>query len=268
MTYGEYLRQRGTYPQCSGKLEAGRPLSRCETSLPGDPVFALIGDSHADHLFPGVASSSPSNWLLLSESGCPPLLGVTIPTSMWREKCAELNDVANHIATELTSVSTVVLAFRGLGYTAVASVQAVDRSDLSDAPAIFAYGLERELELLEGANRRVVLFLDVPNLDFWPAECIDIRPFRLEPQPLKPCVIAKNRAVAAQADYRRIASRLASRHPGTLVYDPFPVFCDDQWCHATSNGRLLYRDTNHLTMLGSRVVAADFVSWFERNNAI
>src|SRR5258708_9765381 len=43
---------------CSGPLARGNNLAYCATSKPGAPVAAILGDSHAEHLFPGIADGS------------------------------------------------------------------------------------------------------------------------------------------------------------------------------------------------------------------
>src|SRR5207245_6926352 len=108
------------------------------------------------------------------------------------------------------------------------------------------------------------LFIDVPELDFDPSDCVDIRPFRLTAKTIRPaCSVSKTKVLAQQAEYRGIAERLARTHPRTRAYDPLPVFCDEQWCDAAGDGELFYRDRHHLTLSGSRRVAAAFVKWLD-----
>ncbi len=57
-------------------------------------------------------------------------------------------------------------------------------------------------------------------------------------------------------------SEVAGRR-GFLTYDPIAVFCDDGVCRMRKDGRFLYRDSNHLSIHGSRVVADDLRRFVE-----
>ena len=263
----EYFLLRGSYQQCSGALAAAKSFWRCEMSRAGEPAIALVGDSHADHLFPGIAAASGADWLLLSQPGCPPVQGVRVHPPGATDTCFDSNDLTGRLVTAMPSVKTVVLAFRGAAYTGVSRQMALEpangtaRADVDD---LLAYGLDRELQLLEAAGRQVVIVLAVPDLEFDPAACVDLRSFRLVQQPRRNCVVSRSSAAAKQFRYRAIVSRLAAAHPEVRVYDLFPVLCDERWCYGSRGDELLYRDNNHLNISGSRLVAADFVRWLDR----
>jgi hypothetical protein len=42
------------------------------------------------------------------------------------------------------------------------------------------------------------------------------------------------------------------------TFDPLPFLCDDQWCYAVKDGKVLYSDHQHLTLDGSMFFADKF----------
>ena len=64
----------------------------------------------------------------------------------------------------------------------------------------------------------------------------------------------------AEAQIERTASlelalALAETNDSFEVFDPQPIFCTGEDCRLTLDGRMLYRDGNHLTAYGARQVA-------------
>lgn len=94
-----------------------KKISWCLQNKEGQPQKVVWGDSHAEHLFPGILKMDKEhNWLLLEQSGCPPLLDVA---SYWKgssDTCKEANDLILKTIIETPSIDTVVLASLGPFY--------------------------------------------------------------------------------------------------------------------------------------------------------
>src|SRR6185295_3323289 len=70
-------------------------------------------------------------------------------------------------------------------------------------PTLFEEGLSRTIERLQQAGKEVVLFIDVPELDFRPETCVDARPFRIVGARVRtPCSVPRPQVNARQASYR------------------------------------------------------------------
>ena len=92
-----------------------------------------------------------------------------------------------------------------------------------------------------------------------PAHCIERGGWS---QP-RDCTVSRASYLERQRSMRAfVQSELAGR-PGFLSYDPIDVFCDDRVCRMRKDGRFLYRDSNHLSIHGSRVVANDLRRFVE-----
>ena len=55
--------------------------------------------------------------------------------------------------------------------------------------------------------------------------------------------------------YRQHVARVAAQVPALGVVDPLPVFCDAAQCAGIRDGRLLYADDNHISLVGAGKLA-------------
>jgi hypothetical protein len=119
-------------------------------------------------------------------------------------------------------------------------------------------GLRRTINTLTSAGKRVELIIDVPEMAWNPQQCVD-RKWKLRPK--LDCAMPRTLIMARQADYRAIIARIAADTPGLKVFDPLPVLCDATQCPMIRDKQLLYRDSHHLTLAGSALVAGAFATW-------
>jgi len=270
----------GEFPACSGAFARGRPLSWCYTAMPGEPEIAIFGDSHAYYLFPGFADvyrQRGINVLVIGETACPPLANVRSYPKGSVDQCVAANSLALQLLAASRTVKTVVLASLGPYYFSGTSF-AADHSGVFDAAnwalepvdgrrgeteaATFARGLSDAVSQLEAAGKRVVLFIDVPELDFRPEACVDVRPIRPSGSRVRtPCGVERSRVVERQSAYRALIAQVAAAHPKVRVFDSLTVLCDGGLCSAWDGHRLLYRDSHHVSVYGSERLASRFGPW-------
>ncbi|HYU79304.1 MAG TPA: SGNH hydrolase domain-containing protein, partial [Vicinamibacterales bacterium] len=55
-----------------------------------------------------------------------------------------------------------------------------------------------------------------------------------------------------------ILSAVQAQWPSLQMLDPIPYLCNQHLCAGLSGNQLLYVDSNHLSLAGSRLVAAGF----------
>ena len=254
---------RVRYPECAGPLEPAKSLYFCRTSRSGNPTAAVFGDSHADHLFPGLAAASSAdgaNWLLIGQPGCPPLSGVRIGKA--GNTCAEATALALGLLSSSPSIETVLLASLGSFYFsehAVPMAPLAAESSTSSQKDLFREGYSQTISLLERKGKSVALVIDVPGLSFMPNTCRPGPLFRRTIQ--EPCAVPRDTIDAREADYRDLIQQLVGRYPRLRVFDPRQYLCDARLCYVMRDGRLLYRDTNHLSLAGSEYLAGHLLSW-------
>ena len=94
---------------------------------------------------------------------------------------------------------------------------------------------------------KVVLMMDTPDFGFDPALCVyetklnDVR-----------CDISLEQHNGDQAIYRALFVAIA-KHPNVELVDISDAICNKNTCSMLSEGRLLYRDNDHLNLIGSQL---------------
>ena len=235
--------------------------------------IAVFGDSHAEVIFAGLAERDASRPLFLTgRKGCAPIVQPQPIADRLAEICRRSALLAHATILSDTSIGTVLLVSRGPAYLAGAGfgvdtqrpvVPVALRAVRSDSLALeraFDAGLERSIRSFIDAGKRVILLVGVPEIGFMPEECLIGRPFGLR-EVRSPCAVTRAAVDHRNRRYRRLVGALAARIPQLEVFDAQPLFCDGALCHAERGQRLLYQDGNHLSILGSRLVAAQLVSF-------
>ena len=268
----KFAQQLPQFPACSAGARAAMPdLGYCLQGSTRPPTAAILGDSHAYHVFYGVAPlDTRREWLMAGNSSCPPLLGIHVKGP--RTDCKQMSATAIRAVADNPAIQTVVLAFLGSyaieplsvdglpndrGAAATVEMQNTLQPTPSNAEMMFR-GLDRSITTLENARKRIVLFVDVPSLPFQPADCVD-RPFIK--RTLERCSVSRAAMLEQQATLRTVVQRLAQAHPALRTFDPLVSLCDGDTCAIKRGDMLVYRDGDHLSLRGSAFVAGHFLAW-------
>lgn len=251
------------------EAEMPRGLMTCLQSRHGKTSAVIFGDSHADHLFDGIAEQDAGrNWAVLAQASCPPLSGVTVKVQ--RDGCGNTPDLVLDRLANDPAVQEVVLSFYG-SYAAVTNFAAghTDRGPAQftltslRAPGaskaeVMALGLDATVDRLVKAGKRVAIVLDVPEIPFQPRDCV-ARP--LMQAAVADCSVSRSVIVGRQSAQRAAAAAVARRFPGVRVFDSLDVLCDGDRCAIDGEGGLLFKDSHHLSRRGSRLVGGAFLAW-------
>ncbi len=216
-------------------------------------TVAVFGDSHAAAAFVGIAENlkaSSINTLLLSGAGCPYLLGASVgDTEQIRAQCADNTKRAISILLSDKNIKKVFILTRGPVY--VAGKNYNQKWMVFKKPQLsfddYVAGLQKTVNVLHNGGKKVYYITENPELDFNPKACI-LRPFRFS-QPV--CSLAKKKVMLYQDEYLQ---RLKSLNNVTVI-NLLNKFCPNAECKLFHNDKLLYRDTDHLSLDGSRFQA-------------
>ncbi|WP_370873718.1 SGNH hydrolase domain-containing protein [Caulobacter ginsengisoli] len=76
--------------------------------------------------------------------------------------------------------------------------------------------------------------------------------------------------LARRRDFVAYLNALRARRQGFFLYDPFDPLCGSvgKVCTPVRNGRLIYRDSSHLTEEGSELLAPSFVAFLRDNGLV
>ncbi len=250
----------------------------CVVSSERPPTVVLLGDSHANHLYPGLAHEPAlGRQTVLSIGTCAPVDGLRM-TSL---KTGE-NPCANMLTQQQTAfldgviarephVSHALLAARWpdfdsqgrqldpeTGAVTAPMFEAIVAAERTSSPRDqYAAALERRVATLEKRRIVPILVLDSLILPFDVKACVP-GPFRATPAP---CAFPRTEVERRQEGFRRVARELAGRHPSLRVFDPLDGLCGPTTCAAVDGERLLLRDAHHLSANGSTRVAARLAAW-------
>jgi hypothetical protein len=200
-------------------------IRRCQQSKPGTDIsVAVIGDSHAEHLFLGLAEALPAEnivYYILNDA----LL-------MTNQDAAR---IVRHVAS--SNIKTVVV------------------SEFWSLRGVRDSGLSATLETLSLAGKTIFVTDDVPYFSFEPFGC-KYRKALLLPTD---CSMDAQRF---QRDYSLFYPTLLAtvrQVPRAHMLNTSRYFCGEATCDMTRDGHLLYRDRGHLNINGSRFLAEQIV---------
>ena len=242
------------------------------------PDVMLVGDSHADHLFFGLATRLGSRISNDTSPGCIPFFNVDRYDSRFAPgRCAQLmNDTLERFIDD-DAKKTIILStmgpvyldntpFRGKEPERVEGQNVIltNEPGISDRWLIFERGMRDTLARLTSApGKKVVFVIDVPELGVEERFCDvsgkSVQVFGKRVQVRSPdydqCRIPRAEFDERAMRYHQLVHDVVDDFPSVSVLDPTALFCDAEHCYGYEGQRRLYRDTDHLSEYGSYLVA-------------
>jgi len=228
------------FEECADSEIKSRALSwdgfvRCQQTSGDEAVeIAIIGDSHAEHLFFGLAGEVPDRevaYYILNEL---PILGGS----------QEMADIVQHVA-ETDSIRTVVVS-------AFWVRRGVPSGELRET-----------VDYLRAFDKRVVITNDIPTVEGITPEGCKTSLYIFGPRVCSWIDPNHESAAEISGTLKEIAD-----NTGADFVDTYGLFCIGLTCEmttqtSTQNGGevLLYRDPNHLNLSGSEFVAKALSQW-------
>jgi hypothetical protein len=219
---------RKTYYPCSDRAIQDNALewkgiTRCWQSKPGSQIdVALVGDSHAEHLFLGFAKALPEKNVVYYILDGLPIRSVN-----------GMDRIIDHVASD-PKIETVIV-------TAMWGKRGVPKNELVNT-----------LETFRSRGKAVFVTDDVPRFPFEAVAC----KYRRAPiLPFAQCSEKRELFDKAHATYYPELEAATEKVPGVQLLNTAEYFCDNSVCSMNNGDALLYRDYNHLNNVGSSLVA-------------
>lgn len=261
-------------PACINDLLRNTNVNYCLRARPDAPASAaILGDSHANMYYIGLSErlqKAGQNLSNFGKGGCVPFYGITGQGGARGggpgPQCEPImNDVVNLVLGD-RSIAKVILTSRDPFDGEQMSMEDMERTYLSIRDGtvperknfvhLYVPAMRDTVRKFLGAGKEVIFLLDIPLLDFDPQTCTRTRPLVLARTEIRPVCAMPRAQVDAKNRYYRETIRWALRDlPNVKILNPADVLCDDQWCWAMKDGRMLYRDREHYSEYGSRYVA-------------
>jgi hypothetical protein len=202
---------------------------------------ALIGDSHAWHLFTGLESyyqyKSKSVVNFYTE-GC---LWLSKSYSIDTQCRKKFDSILDQIY-KLNSVDTVILSH----YTPPHML--INQEYIENARIL--------IKVLIAHGKRVILMLDIPQLKNDPRDCIH-RPLQFWVNQNE-CLWPENYYEVDRSEYRAAVERAIEGLGNVRVFDVSKALCERGCRMKDENNAFLYQDNNHLNNAGSIFVSRSY----------
>ena len=194
-------------------------FQRCRQSQPNEPVtVAILGDSHAEHLFPGLAQALPSDNVAFY---------IDNPGHYFRGD-DRMNQIFDHLEANPT-IANIVVSVNWFGKGVAASE------------------MVESLRPLAEAGRHIFITDDNPTFAFGPFQCKYAQGLLLP----KSCDMPANSFWPIHDEYTSTLREVAAELPGAVVLETAKYFCSSDSCSMRTGDSVLFRDVNHLNELGT-----------------
>lgn len=207
-----------------------------------EPTVVLIGDSHAYHLVAGLTRyyhEHGGNLLMLGTRV--PFIGLPSGDDPYQQATPRMLELALNSASVQTVIFSTALKLHEGNPDGIATVQA----------------LRTTLQRFSAAGKQLVWVNDVPMLDFEPRSCIGRPGMGLAGAGVD-CTLPRATFDRNTAGHAAIVARLLKEFPQVKVFDTAAPLCDASRCHVMRDGKLMYRDTHHLSYDGDLYVASTY----------
>lgn len=215
--------------------------------------IAVIGDSHANRLYLGLAPDTRLAVANMGRGSCPPFLGVSIiGRDYFAHPCEPGDDEYLRYVKNDPRIGTIVIGARFVEYEN-ATMERGGRK------VSFSRAMGDTLDFLGASGKTIVVALDVPDLS---AACYkhEFPVWRARPSDARACTISAQGYLAQTRDVREA---VAGRNVG--VFDPTSLFCKNGRCGEIDDRSYLYVfDGNHLNALGTRRVGQALAAYLDR----
>ena len=193
----------------------------------------LIGDSHVGQWFPAVHKALDKlGWrlLVITKSACPMVDEPIFYARIGREytECSQWRDAAIERISDI-SPELVILGSASARFT---------RQQWTEGSA-------RVLARLSPASERITLLVDTPSLPFNGPACLMHHARR--PKWLPQFGACSAPAVSEHTDIKHWLQTTATRFPNVRLLDMNDHICPDGVCRAELDGRVVFRDNQHLS---------------------
>ena len=197
---------------------------QCKQSKQGEFDWLLLGDSHAEHLFLGLAEANPS---------------VNIAFYILDEKPYYGNEAFEDIFDEIATL--------GSPKTILLTMHYISRENNSEE---LVDGFSRTIEFLQNLGHRVILIGDIPAYNASPERC---KYGDTIGQATLHCSMPNNQFLLQLNYFEPLLLKLANKYnsPYIRIHE---ALCLSSTCSMKSDGVIFYRDNNHLNIPGSRLI--------------
>ena len=231
-----------------------------------DPKIAVFGDSHADVIAMSLNHSGES-FVLSSLGGCAPLIYVDVVRGNYgRDVCRSLTIKQLDFVKANPNIQEVILVGRWSLYTSgdyrsdmkgyFLDSSGSNSSSQITSREIFSEELRKTVEVYQKIGLKVSLVMQVPQQIYNPVEAITKTYLtgNKENKTLLQTPLAEH--LELQNFNRSIIGEIKISNPMLRIINLDDYFCDDSVCRMVNDNLVLYRDDDHLSLVGAHYISS------------
>jgi len=244
---------------------------------PRGPVkYALLGDSKAGALWPGVVrtSSAAGRWLLIGDNGPG---GGSVPILSDNRIFNPYRTVATSMVNAAVAnpdIRVVVIATSARAMFSLEHDYTIEDLPTSNNRDAVAAGLRNTVEKIVRARKKVVLVVDNPTLAH-PEDCLG----RITSIPVvnklfvaenENCRISLDRQLQLSQKYRSVLEDVRAVFTDDVaLFETAKYLCDDVtgYCGMRKDGRFLYGHTDHISDYAAGLIGKDLNAFLDANRS-
>jgi peptidoglycan/LPS O-acetylase OafA/YrhL len=231
--------------QYEGEFSEGEFISDffCIQSKRKPPTILLLGNSYANHLYPGLVQNSALSHHSILSFG-----------NYSIDKAALDLNPSSKIQKQKTLIDEIIRKTPSLKFILIAGIN----DNLSTQQMIIA---KERIDFIESRGIKVVVFKPHIVPEFLLKQCYS-RPLR---PAKKQCDFDNSFRNDIVASFEPFVNFISINDSKALFFDPNSIYCEKNRCSFIHNGLPLIRDLGHYTEYGSTEVASNFVNWAKLN---
>jgi peptidoglycan/LPS O-acetylase OafA/YrhL len=228
----------------------------CMMNKDENPTLLLVGNSYANHLYPGLANNpSFKHHTILSIGNCD--AAEPDKTGLDMKPLSSCDD--NDNLRQQRFVASIIEKSNSVKF---AIIDGLDRDPTQE----YILRVKKRIDFLEKNNIKVIVFTphlrllrDVLHHDI--RGCF-VRGFHKP----KNCDADISERIKLTERFRPLIQKLSISNPNVAFFDPNDLVCNKVKCSAIRNGMPLYRDlADHLSVYGSEELSNIFEKWARTN---
>lgn len=225
----------------------------CVLSKDENPSVILLGNSYANHLYPGLVSNPAlRSRTILSIGVCPPewVDSTELRDYSYSDPCSG--------SRQLHQMELIDDLIERTGTVRFAILDGLPKKPT----ARYIEAIRKRVEFLRTRAVKVIIFVPHVTPQYDTRECFT-RPLRAT---ARSCTVGVDRRNQLLRDFAPLIDEISRTEPDVVFFDQNAMLCDQTKCSFLRNGLPLFRDEyHHYSEYGSQQVTAVFVAWAKKH---
>lgn len=250
------------HKQCMDTYGLKGFIRYCNSTSSEKAKIALIGDSHARALYDGLSYMLKKNDHNLLNLGGRLFLDVeTYPIGDNKEIEVYKGGIkATQYVIDDPYIKTIIMSSKGHYLTDKRWIfNLISNPKIKNKNEVWKIAMRNTLDKALQKKKNIIFIIDNPTLGFDPKLCLNGRPFSKNTSIKRLCAIPRSSHEKERKIYKELVLSILKDYPEVKVIDASDILCDKENCYGMKNGKILYRDTDHLSLEGGKLISKEII---------